>query len=87
MLPGTTLLSWPSSSLHFLLPVSPHSPASGGGALGGGGAAARPRGYTAVHTVLTVNSASLAMMSVGWMLRSYIGFSNVALTFVFSWPA
>lgn len=49
--------------------------------------AARPGGYTAVHTVLTVNSASVAMMSVGWMLRSYIGFSNVALTFVFSWPA
>lgn len=50
-------------------------------------AAARPGGYTAVHTVLTVNSASLLMMSVGWMLRSYMGFSNVALTFVFSWPA
>lgn len=49
--------------------------------------AARPGGYTAVHTVLTVNSASVAMMSVGWMLRSYIGFSNVARTFVFSWPA
>lgn len=49
--------------------------------------AARPGGYTAVHTVLTVNSASLAMMSVGWMLRSYIGFSNVARTLVFSWPA
>lgn len=49
--------------------------------------AARPGGYTAVHTVLTVNSASLAMMSVGWMLRSYMGFSNVARTFVFSWPA
>lgn len=49
--------------------------------------AARPSGYTAVHTVLTVNSASVAMMSVGWMLRSYIGFSNVARTFVFSWPA
>lgn len=50
-------------------------------------AAARPGGYTAVHTVLTVNSASLLMMSVGWMLRSYMGFSNVARTFVFSWPA
>lgn len=49
--------------------------------------AARSGGYTAVHTVLTVNSASLAMMSVGWMLRSYMGFSNVARTFVFSWPA
>lgn len=48
--------------------------------------AARPGGYTAVHTVLAVNSASVAMMSVGWMLRSYIGFSNVARTFVFSWP-
>lgn len=46
--------------------------------------AARPGGYTAVHTVLTVNSASLFMMSVGWMLRSYMGFSNVARTFVFS---
>ena len=63
------------------------SPAAGGGALGGGGLAARPGGYTAVHTVLTVNSASVAMMSEGWMLRSYIGFSNVARTFVFSWPA
>lgn len=42
--------------------------------------------YTAVHTVLTVNSVSLAMMSVGWMLRSYIGFSNVARPLVFSWP-
>lgn len=50
-------------------------------------AAARPGGYTAVHTVLTVNSASLLMMSVGWMLRSYMGFSNVARMFVFSWPA
>lgn len=50
-------------------------------------AAARTGGYTAVHTVLTVNSASVAMMSVGWMLRSYIGFSKVARTFVFSWPA
>lgn len=50
-------------------------------------AAARPGGYTAVHTVLTVNSASLLMMSVVWMLRSYMGFSNVARTFVFSWPA
>lgn len=51
------------------------------------GVAAGPGGYTAVHTVLTVNSASVAMMSVGWMLRSYMGFSNVARTFVFSWPA
>lgn len=42
--------------------------------------------YTAVHTVLTVNSVSLAMMSVGWMLRSYMGFSNVARPLVFSWP-
>lgn len=42
--------------------------------------------YTAVHTVLTVNSVSPAMMSVGWMLRSYMGFSNVARPFVFSWP-
>lgn len=49
--------------------------------------AAGPGGYTAVHTVLTVNSASVAMMSVGWMLRSYMGFSKVARTFVFSWPA
>ena len=49
--------------------------------------AAWPGGYTAVHTVLTVSSASVAMMSVGWMLRSYIGFSNVARTLVFSWPA
>lgn len=43
--------------------------------------------YTAVHTVLTVNSVSLAMMSVGCRFRSYIGFSNVARTLVFSWPA
>lgn len=43
--------------------------------------------YTAVHTVLTVNSVSLAMMSVGCRFRSYMGFSNVALTLVFSWPA
>lgn len=42
--------------------------------------------YTAVHTVLTVNSVSLAMMSVGWMFRSYMGFSNVARPLVFSWP-
>lgn len=69
-----------------LLPV-PWRTAAGGGALGGGGEGGQAGGYTAVHTVLTVNSASVAMMSVGWMLRSYIGFSNVARTFVFSWPA
>ena len=39
--------------------------------------AARPGGYTAVHTVLTVNSASVAMMSVGWMLRSYPMFQGL----------
>ena len=63
------------------------SPAAGAGLSVAAAMAARPGGYTAVHTVLTVNSASVAMMSVGWMLRSYIGFSNVARTFVFSWPA
>lgn len=45
------------------------------------------RRYTAVHTVLTVNSASPAMMSEGCRLRSYMGFSKVPLTLVFSWPA
>lgn len=45
------------------------------------------RCYTAVHTVLTVNSVSFATISVGCTFRSYIGFSNVARPFVFSCPA
>lgn len=47
----------------------------------------RGRRYTAVHTVLTVNSASPAMMSEGCRFLSYMGFSKVPLTLVFSWPA
>lgn len=67
------------------VPPTPHRLLAAG--LSGAVGRRQAGGYTAVHTVLTVNSASVAMMSVGWMLRSYMGFSNVARTFVFSWPA
>lgn len=69
---STGVLSWQAVSLFCVNQEWVHS--------GGSGC------YTAVHTVLTVNSLSLAMMSVGWMLRSYMGFSNVARPLVFSWP-
>lgn len=49
--------------------------------------AAANEGYTTVHTVLSVVSNLTALASVGFMLVSYMGFSNDACPFVFSCPA
>lgn len=48
---------------------------------------ANNEGYTTVQTVLSVVSNLTAFASVGFMFVSYMGFSNEAWPFVFSWPA
>lgn len=42
--------------------------------------------YTTVQTVLSVVSNLTALASVGFMLVSYIGFSNDAWPLELSWP-